>query len=108
MSFSISANDAIAVNAMGLNTEVIPKDIDLNGKIFLQFIYRNDDLWHISMRSEGDLDVGAICTSLGGGGHKNAAGCIMRLNERMERYWEFESTNINRPGFLVIDHTVDA
>lgn len=99
--------ECIAVNSMGLNTDMLPPEIDLTGKILLQFILRKDDLWHISMRSEGDLDVGAICTKLGGGGHKNAAGCILTLNEKMERFWEFGSTNENKPGFLVIDHTIE-
>lgn len=99
--------ECIAVNAMGLNTDMLPPETDLTGKILLQFILRKDDLWHISMRSEGDLDVGAICTKLGGGGHKNAAGCILTLNEKMERFWEFGSTNDDKPGFLVIDHTIE-
>jgi oligoribonuclease NrnB/cAMP/cGMP phosphodiesterase (DHH superfamily) len=99
--------ECIVVNTMGLNTDMLPPEIDLTGKILLQFILRKDDLWHISMRSEGDLDVGAICTKIGGGGHKNAAGCILTLNEKMERFWEFGSTNDDKPGFLVIDHTIE-
>jgi bifunctional oligoribonuclease and PAP phosphatase NrnA len=31
--------------------------------------------WRISMRSKGNIDVGAIARAHGGGGHKNAAGC---------------------------------
>lgn len=31
----------------------------------------------ISMRSKGDIDVAMICSLFGGGGHKNAAGCII-------------------------------
>ena len=31
--------------------------------------------WRVSMRSKGDVDVGAIARAHGGGGHKNAAGC---------------------------------
>jgi bifunctional oligoribonuclease and PAP phosphatase NrnA len=31
--------------------------------------------WRVSMRSKGDIDVGAIARAHGGGGHKNAAGC---------------------------------
>jgi bifunctional oligoribonuclease and PAP phosphatase NrnA len=33
------------------------------------------DDWRVSMRSKGDVDVGAIARSYGGGGHRNAAGC---------------------------------
>jgi phosphoesterase RecJ-like protein len=31
--------------------------------------------WRVSMRSKGDIDVNAIATEFGGGGHKNASGC---------------------------------
>jgi len=34
-----------------------------------------DDDWRVSMRSKGDVDVNAIATQFGGGGHKNASGC---------------------------------
>jgi phosphoesterase RecJ-like protein len=34
--------------------------------------------WRISMRSKGDVDVRAVATEFGGGGHKNAAGCGAR------------------------------
>jgi bifunctional oligoribonuclease and PAP phosphatase NrnA len=34
--------------------------------------------WRVSMRSKGDIDVGAIARAHGGGGHKNAAGCSAR------------------------------
>jgi bifunctional oligoribonuclease and PAP phosphatase NrnA len=31
--------------------------------------------YRVSMRSKGDVDIGAIAKEFGGGGHKNAAGC---------------------------------
>ncbi len=33
------------------------------------------DLYKISMRGKGTIDVAAICNMFGGGGHRNAAGC---------------------------------
>ena len=33
-----------------------------------------DGLYKVSVRSKGAVDVGAVCTSLGGGGHRFAAG----------------------------------
>jgi phosphoesterase RecJ-like protein len=33
-----------------------------------------DGLWKASTRSKGQIDVGAVCASLGGGGHRFAAG----------------------------------
>ena len=31
--------------------------------------------WRISLRSKGNIDVNAVATQFGGGGHKNASGC---------------------------------
>jgi phosphoesterase RecJ-like protein len=36
----------------------------------------------VSMRSKNDIDVGRVCQRFGGGGHKNAAGCI--VNGKLE------------------------
>jgi phosphoesterase RecJ-like protein len=33
------------------------------------------DQYRVSMRSKGDIDIGAVAKQFGGGGHKNAAGC---------------------------------
>jgi phosphoesterase RecJ-like protein len=33
--------------------------------------------YRVSMRSKGDIDIGAIAKQFGGGGHKNAAGCTV-------------------------------
>jgi phosphoesterase RecJ-like protein len=33
--------------------------------------------YRVSMRSKGDIDVGGVAKSFGGGGHKNAAGCTV-------------------------------
>jgi len=33
------------------------------------------DAYRVSMRSKGDIDIGAVAKNYGGGGHKNAAGC---------------------------------
>jgi len=35
------------------------------------------DQYRVSMRSKGDIDVGAVAKEFGGGGHKNAAGCTV-------------------------------
>lgn len=39
-------------------------------------VLKQDDagLWRVSTRSKGAVDVGAVCTALGGGGHRFAAG----------------------------------
>jgi bifunctional oligoribonuclease and PAP phosphatase NrnA len=33
------------------------------------------DNYRVSLRSKGDVDIGAVAKEFGGGGHKNAAGC---------------------------------
>ena len=37
-----------------------------------------DGSWRVSMRSKGNVDVRAIASQFGGGGHVNAAGCSVR------------------------------
>jgi phosphoesterase RecJ-like protein len=33
------------------------------------------DNYRVSMRSKGEVDIGAVAKEFGGGGHRNAAGC---------------------------------
>jgi phosphoesterase RecJ-like protein len=35
------------------------------------------DEYRVSLRSKGDVDIGAVAKEFGGGGHKNAAGCTV-------------------------------
>jgi phosphoesterase RecJ-like protein len=35
------------------------------------------DVYRVSMRSKGEIDIGAVAKEFGGGGHKNAAGCTV-------------------------------
>ena len=41
---------------------------------------RGDGGVKVSMRSKGELDVARVALELGGGGHKNAAGCRLEMN----------------------------
>jgi len=34
--------------------------------------------YRVSMRSKGEIDIGAVAKEFGGGGHKNAAGCTVK------------------------------
>lgn len=38
----------------------------------------------LSLRSDGSLDVGALCRGLGGGGHSRAAGCRLAIESPLE------------------------
>ncbi|WP_327086570.1 DHH family phosphoesterase [Nonomuraea sp. NBC_01738] len=55
-------------------------------------VLKQDDLgaWQVSTRSKGAVDVGAICTALGGGGHHNAAGYTSHedVEQTMARFRE--------------------
>ena len=42
------------------------------------FKQHEGDEYRVSMRSKGDIDIGAVAKEFGGGGHKNAAGCTVR------------------------------
>jgi phosphoesterase RecJ-like protein len=35
------------------------------------------DRYRVSLRSKGDIDIGAVAKEFGGGGHKNASGCTV-------------------------------
>ncbi len=40
-----------------------------------------DGTYRVSMRSDGELDVAAICAAFGGGGHRAAAGCTVTAKD---------------------------
>ena len=46
------------------------------------------DEFRVSLRSKGEVNIGAVAKSYGGGGHKNAAGCTVRgdLGELKARF----------------------
>lgn len=46
---------------------------EVQAVVFFKQVEGNE--YRVSMRSKGDTDIGAIAKELGGGGHKNAAGC---------------------------------
>jgi len=41
------------------------------------FKQTEQDEYRVSMRSKGEIDIGAVAKEFGGGGHKNAAGCTV-------------------------------
>ncbi|MGE0703858.1 MAG: bifunctional oligoribonuclease/PAP phosphatase NrnA [Vicinamibacterales bacterium] len=48
---------------------------DIQAVVFFKQI--DDGSYRISLRSKGEIDIGAIAKEFGGGGHKNAAGCTV-------------------------------
>jgi phosphoesterase RecJ-like protein len=51
---------------------------ELQSVIF--FKQTEGDEYRVSLRSKGEVDVGAVAKAFGGGGHKNAAGCTVQGN----------------------------
>jgi phosphoesterase RecJ-like protein len=63
--------------------------------------------YRVSMRSKGDIDIGAVAKDFGGGGHKNAAGCTVHggidalqklLVEKIERAIELADAEDLKTG----------
>ena len=61
--------------------------------------------YRVSMRSKGDIDIGAVSKEFGGGGHKNAAGCTVKggidalqklFVEKIEDAIEFHGRPVSR------------
>jgi phosphoesterase RecJ-like protein len=48
---------------------------DIQAVVFFKEIDTNE--YRVSLRSKGDIDVGAVAKQFGGGGHKNASGCTV-------------------------------
>ena len=46
---------------------------DIQAVVFFKHV--DGDQYRVSLRSKGDIDIGAIAKTYGGGGHKNASGC---------------------------------
>jgi hypothetical protein len=46
---------------------------EIQAVVFLKQI--EGEQYRVSMRSKGEIDIGAVAKEFGGGGHKNAAGC---------------------------------
>lgn len=70
------------------------------------FKQESDGEYRVSLRSKGNIDIGAVAKVFGGGGHKNAAGCTVRgaiddlqrqMVEKMERAIERQDGAIE-PG----------
>lgn len=54
--------------------------------IFMEDVYKNGHI-QISFRSKDEVDVNKLASLFGGGGHKNASGCVMhgQLNQIIKR-----------------------
>lgn len=64
------------------NTEgIVDYSLLLKGvKVGVLFKELAPDRTKVSLRSQNDIDISKIAKTFGGGGHKNAAGCLLRVN----------------------------
>lgn len=53
---------------------------DVKVSVFLRELEKNS--WKVSLRSKGELNVAHIASRMGGGGHKNAAGFVIKSDLR--------------------------
>ena len=76
----LNAEDEEKVNAeIGDHEGIVDIGRDIEGVQVSIFIREREDLkgYKVSLRSNGDINVADLCFLLGGGGHKNAAGCTI-------------------------------
>jgi len=48
---------------------------EIQAVVFFKQVERDE--YRVSMRSKGEIDIGAVAKEFGGGGHKNASGCTV-------------------------------
>ena len=69
------------------------------------FFKQNEgDEYRVSMRSKGDIDIGAVAKEFGGGGHKNAAGCsVTGPIDTLQKLFLEKSNGQSMDGLLIVD-----
>ncbi len=67
--FSMTSDDFDGITPLATRVETV--------EIGILIKQRGEDKFKISMRSTGDINVGKICATMGGGGHAKAAGCTV-------------------------------
>lgn len=76
VTFPYSSKFSLSLDDEHLETIIdIPRSI---GGVEVAFVVKQlerNNVFRVSMRSSGDVDVAAICKRFGGGGHMRAAGC---------------------------------
>lgn len=77
----LANHSAAIVNAAYPNISDVGNVLCEHAEIGVGWFERGDGLMQFSLRSVGDLDVSAIAKTFGGGGHKNASGFQVPLNE---------------------------
>ena len=66
----VDANDLDGCASIPLQVEGVEVGVTIKEK--------SENEYKVSMRSANDVNVSAICQTLGGGGHIKAAGCLVK------------------------------
>lgn len=79
VTFPYSSKFALSLSDEHLETIIdIPRSVRGVEVAFCVKQPEQNDVFRVSMRSNGDFDVAAVCAKFGGGGHMRAAGCTIR------------------------------
>jgi len=82
LSFNGKSYTVSIVNALYMNiSEVGHALVEAGADIGMGFFERHDNVMQFSLRSQGDTDVSAIAKLLNGGGHRNAAGFQLSIED---------------------------
>ncbi len=78
---SLSYDDFIRCGAVGEDTEGLVNEMLFVTSVEIAYLLSEPKAGkvRVSIRSRGELDVAAVAREFGGGGHKNAAGCVFEL-----------------------------
>jgi oligoribonuclease NrnB/cAMP/cGMP phosphodiesterase (DHH superfamily) len=96
----ISTDYRIAVlNVPYLNCSEVGNELAKTHDISLTWFERGDGIIQFSLRSIGDIDVSVIAKSFGGGGHKNASGFQLSVEEGRRAI----DGILNRPSLSILD-----
>jgi phosphoesterase RecJ-like protein len=73
---TVPARDRVEHQVAMDAVEAIISVLRLTAERDVAVVFKEDDVgrWIVSTRSKGEVDVGAVCQALGGGGHRYAAG----------------------------------
>lgn len=88
------------LNVPYLNCSEVGNELSKTHDISLTWFERGDGITQFSLRSIGDKDVSAVAKTFGGGGHKNAAGFQMSLDEARDFIDRVLGRDIARVKFL--------
>ena len=87
------------LNVPYLNCSEVGHELAMTHDVSLTWFERGDGIIQFSLRSIGDIDVSAIAKSFGGGGHKNASGFQLSVEEGRR----VVDGILNRPSLSILD-----